>query len=62
MSTRAASPPMVSIYSGRECLGWVLSRGCKGFEAFDCHEQTLGLFSNQRDAANAIVTAAGGVQ
>jgi hypothetical protein len=57
MSTRTAPPTMVSIYSGRDCLGFVLSRGRKGFEAFAADEQSLGVFPNQRDAANAATAA-----
>jgi hypothetical protein len=52
--TRTASPTMVSVYDGRECLGFVLSRGCRGFEAFRADEKSLGLFPNRRDAANAV--------
>jgi hypothetical protein len=47
---------MVSIYDGRECLGFVLSRGPRGFEAFTANEKSLGLYPNQRDAANAVST------
>ena len=57
MSARAAPPTMVSVYSGRDCLGFVLSRGCKGFEAFATDERSFGLFPNQRDAANAVVAS-----
>jgi hypothetical protein len=49
---------MLSLYSGRDCAGFILSRGPKGFEAFTVEEKSLGLFPNQRDAADA-VTAAG---
>jgi len=53
---------MLTVFDGRELRGFILARGRFGFEAFDAHEQSLGTFPNQRDAANAIVTAAGGVQ
>jgi hypothetical protein len=58
MSTRATAPTLVSVYSGRTCLGFVLARGCRGFEAYAADERSLGLFPNQRDAANAITDAA----
>jgi len=55
MSARTAPPTMVSVYSGRDCLGFVLSRGCN--EAFATDERSFGLFPNQRDAANAVVAS-----
>jgi hypothetical protein len=57
MSTRITSPPMVSVFDGRKCLGIVLSRGPKGFEAFTADERSLGLFPTQADAANALSAA-----
>jgi len=51
---------MLTVFDGRELRGFILARGRAGFEAFDAHEQSLGTFPSQRDAANAIVTAAGG--
>jgi hypothetical protein len=50
---------MVSVYDGQVCLGFVLARGCKGHEAFDAKERSLGLYPNQRDAADAVSAAAG---
>jgi hypothetical protein len=44
----------VSVYSGRELLGFVLSRGPDGFEAFDASERSLGIFSTMKAAADAI--------
>jgi hypothetical protein len=57
MSARATPPTLVSVYDGRTCLGFVLSRACKGFEAFSANEESLGLFPNQCDAANAVTIA-----
>jgi hypothetical protein len=35
MTKPAPSTSMISIYSGRECLGHVLARGRQGYEGFD---------------------------
>ena len=53
--------PMLSVYSGRDCLGFILARGPRGFEAYDVDERSLGLFDNQRAAADAVINAAGNV-
>jgi hypothetical protein len=45
--------PLSYIYDGRECLGFVLSRGRSGFEAFDRDEHSLGLHPTAPAAANA---------
>jgi hypothetical protein len=44
MSTRKSehASPMVSIYDGQRCVGFVLARGRSGFEAFDAGERSLG--------------------
>jgi hypothetical protein len=46
--------PMSYVYAGREVLGFILARGKAGFEAFDREEQSLGMFTTQREAADAI--------
>jgi hypothetical protein len=51
--------PLAYVYDGRQCLGHVLARGKGAFEGFDAHENSLGLFSSARQAANACVLAAG---
>jgi hypothetical protein len=33
---------MISVYSGRECLGHVLTRGKSGFQAFDTEAAKRG--------------------
>jgi hypothetical protein len=53
---------MVSVYSGRVCLGFVIERGREGFEAYDQQERSLGLFKTQEDAAAAVMRSAGGVE
>jgi hypothetical protein len=37
-----STAPMSYVYDGRACLGFVLSRGRAGFEAFDPEERSLG--------------------
>jgi hypothetical protein len=40
---------MLSVFRGRDCVGFLLSRGPKGFEAFDGPRQCL--VGEQTDAA-----------
>jgi hypothetical protein len=49
--------PLSYVYDGRACLGFVLSRGRAGFEAFDREERSLGLFPTAPTAANAVFDA-----
>jgi hypothetical protein len=51
-------PAIVAVYSGKICLGFVLTRGAAGFEAFSADEKSLGLFPTQREAAAAIMRGA----
>ena len=46
----STSSPLVSIYDGRQCVGFVLTRGHRGYEAFDAGERSLGMFTT-KDAA-----------
>jgi len=52
-----STAPMSYIYDGRACLGFVLSRGRAGFEAFDREGRSLGLFPTAPTAANAVFDA-----
>ena len=54
MSTPKTITPMVSVYDGRICRGFVIARGKRGFEVFDCDERSIGVYPTQREAANAI--------
>ena len=40
--------PLASVYD--VCIGWVLARGRRGYEAFTAGERSLGMFDT-RDAA-----------
>jgi hypothetical protein len=46
----STTTPMLSVYDGRQCVGWVLARGRRGYEAFTAGERSLGMFDT-RDAA-----------
>jgi hypothetical protein len=59
MNFRFSTTALLSVYDGRHCLGFVLPRGKLGFEAFDCDEQSKGLFTTQQEAAAVLSTAGG---
>jgi hypothetical protein len=46
--------PLLSVTDGTNCVGFILARGPRGFEAFDRDGKSLGLFPNQSDAVRAI--------
>jgi hypothetical protein len=52
MSTRKSerSSPMLSVYDGQRCVGFVLARGRSGFEALDAAQRSVGMFE-MKDAA-----------
>ena len=54
MGISNASFPMLSIYDGRQCVGFVLARGRRGYEAFTAGERSLGMFETQDGAINKI--------
>jgi hypothetical protein len=56
--SRVAISRLAYVYDGRECRGFVLSRGRAGFEAFDREERSLGLYPAAPAAANAVCAAA----
>ena len=58
-SVMTARPTLVSVYDGQRCAGFILSRGCAGFEAFDAEQHSLGTFATEREAARAIPAQAG---
>jgi hypothetical protein len=47
--------PIIPVFSGKVCLGFVLARGAAGFEAFRADERSLGVFPTQHEAARAIM-------
>ena len=51
---------MLSVYDGQRCLGRILQRGKRGFEAFDAEDHSLGTFPTNQEAADAVTRAAEG--
>jgi hypothetical protein len=58
MTSVASSSPLLSIYDGQLCVGFVFARGKQGFEAFDTDQHSLGTFASHREAATAIMREA----
>jgi hypothetical protein len=56
MAREGRKPTMVSVFDGRRFLGTILPRGIRGYEALDANKKSLGLFSTQVAAADAIST------
>jgi hypothetical protein len=48
---------MTSVISANGCCGFLLSRGPRGFEAFDADCRSLGLFNTEQEAMDAILKA-----
>jgi hypothetical protein len=49
---------MVTVYAGQRCIGFLLNRGHRGWEALDAREESLGTFANQKAAADLVYAAA----
>ena len=49
-----AAPRWQAVYIGQTCIGHILRRDRRGYEAFDRDEKSLGLFPDPKSAANAI--------
>jgi len=47
-------PTMLSICDGTACVGFVLARGCDGFEAYNRDGRTIGKFKTQKEAVRTI--------
>jgi hypothetical protein len=47
--------PLVSVYDGRQLVGWIIARGKLGYESFDAREQSLGTFSTQAAAIDECI-------
>jgi len=50
-------PDLLTVYSGRVCIGFLLRRVRHGVEAFDRDSHSLGVFPDQQTAAAAAITA-----
>jgi len=55
---RGVLSDFLSVYDGRICRGFVITRGRSGFEAFDSDQCSLGTYPTQREAANTIMERA----
>jgi hypothetical protein len=51
------SSAMLTVYDGQRCAGFLLSRGPLGWEAFFATEESLGIFRQQHEAAEAVTAA-----
>jgi hypothetical protein len=58
--TTLPEPAMVSVFDDRRCIGHVLRRGPRGYEAFDSHGVSFGLFPTKAEAAAALTIGARG--
>jgi hypothetical protein len=47
--------PITPVIYDQRCLGHIISRGPKGFEAFDADDKSIGTYPTQREAAAVIV-------
>jgi hypothetical protein len=54
-----ATAPLVYIYDGRECVGFILARGKTDYEAFDPNNNSVGIFETQPRATNALLIKEG---
>ena len=50
----SGAPAMLSVYDGQRCLGHIIARGKRGFEAFDADDCSLGTFPTEHEAADAV--------
>jgi hypothetical protein len=57
MSNSTTTPSLITVYAGREYLGFILARGREGYEAFDHNEVSRGLFTTQQEAAASLSSA-----
>ncbi len=48
---------LLTVFSGRAVLGFLIRRGPAGTEAYNQNDQSLGLFENDDIAANAVYRA-----
>jgi hypothetical protein len=56
--TAAIATSMVPVIAGTICIGFLMSRGPRGVEAYDRDERSLGTFASVIEAVNSIENAA----
>jgi hypothetical protein len=54
MSSSKIPMSALAVYSGQVCLGHILPHGKSGVEAFDVDDRSLGIFPDQKSAADAV--------
>jgi hypothetical protein len=52
--SESQSARFLFVHDGRACCGHIISRGPKGWEAFNQHDESVGTFASVRDAAAAL--------
>jgi hypothetical protein len=53
--TTAPATPMISVMHNGRCLGFLLSRGREGVEAFTRETQSVGCFLTEYEAITALL-------
>jgi hypothetical protein len=48
----------LAVFDSRTCLGHIMPRGESGIEAYDRDDRSLGVFSDQKAAADALAAKA----
>jgi hypothetical protein len=48
------SPSLITVYDGREAIGFLVRRGPAGIKAFDADGRSIGMFSDEGEAASAV--------
>jgi hypothetical protein len=57
MSKPLPSTGLLSVYSGQQYCGAIVSRGRQGFEAWDVDDKSLGVYPTQKEAMQALYAA-----
>jgi hypothetical protein len=52
--TANPEPAMLAVFDGRRCVGHILRRGPRGYEAFDSHDVSFGVYPTKGEAAAAL--------
>jgi hypothetical protein len=52
--TTAPTTPMISVMHVGQCIGFLLCRGRRGFEAFTRETRSVGCFPSEREAISAL--------
>jgi hypothetical protein len=56
-ATATRRPCLATVFAGQTCIGFLLSRGKLGHEAFTADERSLGVFPSMKLAASAVSEA-----